>query len=78
MESDNSTEEQSIDPEVTAKKGEGRFRYSELHNYLQSKAFPEGFAKTDKNALRKMSKFFVAQGPDLFYVVWSCPNCTEQ
>lgn len=58
-----------------AKNVEGRFKYSDIHRYLECKTFPEGFTKLDKNALRKRSKFFVAQGPDLYYVGGSTSKC---
>ena len=46
---------------------EGRFSYSEIHDYLASHKYPLGFSKADKLALRKRSKFFQVKDGHLYY-----------
>ena len=46
---------------------EGRFSYSEIHDYLASHKYPLGFSKSDKLALRKRSKFFQVKDGHLYY-----------
>ena len=47
---------------------EGRFSYSEIHEYVATKSYPEGFTKEDKLALRKRSKYFAVREENLYYV----------
>ena len=47
---------------------EGRFEYSTIFEYLNSGIYPESFDRSDKQALRKRSKFFACRGQTLVYV----------
>ena len=53
--------------EDNAQEQEGRFSYSEIHDYLASQKYPLGFSKADKLALRKRSKFFQVKDGHLYY-----------
>ena len=46
---------------------DGRFGFSDIHNYLRCGTYPHSFNKPDKQALRKRSKFFLQKGDRLFY-----------
>ncbi len=54
---------------------QGRFTPNVIHDYLRNGCYSDGFSKSDKQALRKQAKFFVAKGADLCYVgrtkIWS-------
>ena len=45
-----------------------RFTFSQIHKYLQFGTYPSDFQKSDKQALRKRSKFFKSSGGSLYYV----------
>ena len=47
-----------VHAEDNAQEQEGRFSYSEIHDYLASQKYPIGFSKADKLALRKRSKLY--------------------
>ena len=47
---------------------QGRFTCNVIHRYLRDGLYPEGYIKTDKQALRKRAKFFKTKGADLYYV----------
>ena len=47
---------------------DGRFRYRDIHRYLSSGIYPDGYGKPDKQALRKRAKFFRAKDAELFHV----------
>lgn len=53
--------------EDNAQEQEGRFSYSEIHDYLALQKYPLGFSKADKLALRKRSKFFQVKDGHLYY-----------
>ena len=56
-----------VHAEDNAQEQEGRFSYSEIHDYLASQKYPIGFSKADKLALRKRSKFFQVKDGHLYY-----------
>ena len=39
-----------------------------IHQYLLQDMYPSTFSKSDKQALRKMAKFFTVKGADLYYM----------
>ena len=45
-----------------------RFTFSQIHQYLQYGTYPSDFHKSDKQALRKRSKFFKSSDGNLYYV----------
>ena len=47
---------------------EGCFSYSEIHNYVAKRCYPEGFSKEDKLGLRKRSKYVAVRQENLYYV----------
>ena len=49
-------------------KNEARFTFSQIHQYLQYGTYPRHFQMSDKQALRKRSKFFKSADGNLYYV----------
>ena len=49
---------------VHSASADGRFAFSDIHNYLRCGIYPDSFTKPDKQALRK---FFTQKGDKLFY-----------
>ena len=45
-----------------------RFTFSQIHQYLQFGTYPSHFQKSDKQALRKRSKYFKTSDGNLYYV----------
>ncbi len=70
MENNNSSKEQSIDPEVCAKKVEGRFRYSELHHYLPPKLFQKALRRPTRMPCGKGASSLLLRD-QIFYVGFS-------
>ena len=54
--------------DVENHKNEARFTFSQIHQYLQYGTYPSDFQKSDKQALRKRSKFFKSADGNLYYV----------
>ena len=54
--------------DVENHKNEARFTFSQIHQYLQYGTYPSDFHKSDKQALRKRSKFFKSADGNLYYV----------
>jgi hypothetical protein len=42
-----------------------RFTFDQIHQYLQFGTYPSGFQKSDKQAVRKRSKFSKSSGGNL-------------
>ena len=57
-----------VDHDVENHKNEARFTFSQIHQYLQYGTYPDNFQKSDKQALRKKSKFFKSADGNLYYV----------
>ena len=51
--------------DVQNHKNEMRFTFSQIHQYL---TYPSDFQRSDKQALRKRSKFFKSSDGNLYYV----------
>ena len=49
-------------------KNEARFIFNQIHQYLQYGTYPSDLQKSDKQALRKRSKFFKSADGNLYYV----------
>ena len=45
-----------------------RFAFSQIHQYLQFGTYPSDSQKSDKQALRKRSKFFKSSDGNLYYI----------
>ena len=63
---DASSDNELVD--VENHKNEARFTFSQIHQYLQYGTYPSDFQKSDKQALRKRSKFFKNADGKLYYV----------
>ena len=46
----------------------GRFTYDQLFNYIREGAYPKGWTKEDKQAMRKRARYFEVKGSNLYYV----------
>lgn len=45
----------------------GKFSYDDIFHYLREASYPGDFTKSEKGSLRKISKYFLVKGADLFY-----------
>ena len=54
--------------DVQKHKNEMRFTFSQIQQYLQYGTYPSDFQKSDKQALRKIFKFFKSSDGNLYYV----------
>ena len=54
--------------EKTDKSGAGRFTFSQIHKYLDNGTYPNSFDKSNKQALRKRSKYFKIVDGTLYYI----------
>ena len=47
---------------------DGRFTFTQIFEYVRHGKYPEGYSKSDKQALRKRSKYFVVKESELYYI----------
>ena len=47
---------------------DGRFSFPIIYNYARYGKYPSGYTKTEKQALRKRSKYFVVEESELYYI----------